>query len=166
MAETFTINDNDGKPHEYVLALHPALRGLAISAQLMSIGVEPLATLADAAISGEKLSALLLDALGTPEPGDKPMALSEQAEALIEDVDLVALLSDLDLPRVAVAVRSAISGVNLAALAPEILSECQRDGITLKPAAIDLAYAGNYVELLTACWRVIQVNRFLSLAGI
>lgn len=164
MAETFTLTGADDKPHEYTVALHPARRGLAITAQLMSIGAEPLATLADAAITGEKLSTLLTEALGDGEKN-----FSEQAEALIEDVDLVALLSDLELPRVAVALRTSISDIDLAALAPDILSECQRDGVSLGGAnggaTIDRVYAGNYVELLTACWRVIQVNRFLLLAG-
>lgn len=165
MSNTFTINDYAGQPHEYTVALHPARRGLAITSQLMSIGAEPLATLADAALTGDKLSKLIAAALGDDTPGAKKKPIDEQLDALIADVDLVALLGDLELPKVAVAFRSAISDVDLADLAPAILSECQRDGTTLEALAIDRVYAGNYVEMLTACWRVIGINRFLLLAG-
>ena len=161
--ETFNLTDHKGDSHEYTVALHPARRGLAITAKLMTIGAEPLATLADAALSGEKLSKLIVEALGDKGEDKKP--LGDQFEALIEDVDLVELLADLELPKVAASLRSAVSDIDLAALAPEILSESQRDGKTLKPETIDRVYAGNYVEMLTACWRVIQVNRFLLLAG-
>ena len=167
MAHTFNLTDRAGIAHEYVVALHPALQGLAITAELMTIGAEPLAKLADSALTGARLSALLAEALegqdgddSAPKPG-----ITSQLEALTEGVDLLELLGDLDLPGTAAAFRSAVDGRDIAAMAPRILAHTCRGSDTLTPDVIDRVYAGNYGELLQACWYVIAANRFLVLAG-
>ena len=138
----FTLPDADGVAHRYVLLPHGATEGQRIVFQLVALGAEPLARLAQGllTIEGVSLKRLLND----------PAAL----KTLGEKLDVAALGGDIK--------RSIASMPDQ--LTAALVSRCTRDGKQLSnPSHFDTAFARNYGELARLLWEVIRVNRFLSL---
>lgn len=144
--ERFTLADAEGVEHAYTVSRHPASQGLEIVFVLLGYGAGALApfvrTLLDGGVS---LSSLM---------GGK------------EDSGIDEVLRGVDFGAVAGEVKALLGGPDGRPLVSKLLTYTHRDGQRLADsAAFDLAYTGNYLELLTACWKIIGINRFFPLPG-
>lgn len=160
MIQTVRIAGADGVEHEYMIVPMTVERGVPIMLRLYAAAAGPL---------GELLKGLLgalWDALsddGESSGGlqamlDSPAAAQALGDA-IRDMDLGAVGRDLQAalldPR-----------VNASGLFSDLLTDVRRDGKRLGDGIeMDVAYRGNYVEMLRAAWEVIRVNRFLPAFG-
>ena len=135
--QTFTINDDDGIPHSYLVRLHPASDGRVLALQIGAMGVDVFAgLLVTAALSAVK--------------GKNPLDT-------ISTDQLTAALAGL--PKVVNSITPAMIDA--------ILKHTDRDGRPLMARIeFDHAYSGNYGELALAIWEVIKANRFLPVSRI
>jgi hypothetical protein len=151
----FVIVGADGLEHRYTVVLHDAVAGQAIMWDLVALGAEPMARLAESALKSEQVIAGLSSALASGGAGK------------LLDGGAAELLGGLDLGSVGADVKRAITSMPMPKLTRDILRHTTRDE---KPLANDgvfgSAYQGNYGELLRAVWEVAKINRFLSLPGI
>lgn len=132
----FTLTDVDGTARQYVVPYFPVDRGIVLVGRMAGILSGPLATVAGAAAagiaSGAKLSEVLEQELG----GLDTEAVANQLRTTFMSGAPAELLLDL--------VRPAI-----------------RDNKPLADAKErDAAYAGNYLELIQAAWKVAEGNGF------
>lgn len=132
----FTLTDADGDAHDYIAPLFRADDGVQMVGRILGICSGPLATVAGAAASaiagGGKLSDVLEQELG----GIDTEGVANQLRVTFMSGAPAALLIDLVKP-------------------------ATRDGQKLAQArARDDAYAGNYLELLQAAWKVAEGNGF------
>ncbi len=145
--ERFTLADAEGAEHAYTVSRHPAGQGMEIVFVLLAHGAGALApfirTLLDGGVS-------LAGLMGGKEDG--------QIDQVLAGVDFQAVAGE---------VKALLAGPDAIPLVRKLLTYVHRDGQRLADtAAFDLAYTGNYAELLAACWRIIGINRFFPLPGI
>lgn len=152
----FDLIDADGNSHHYVVNLHPGMEGFRIVARLAELGAEPIARLASQAMAAEGvLDALQLAVRGDPAANAKLSAVSSKLDFGAAAKELRPLLADSP------------------DLVMRILAHTQRDrALPGQPSSMvafkgkdgqtwfDAAYAGNYGEMLAACWKVVALNRF------
>jgi hypothetical protein len=139
--ESFDLVDADGRPHTYLVTLHPAEEGARILWALLAVG-------------GEPLGAVLQSALGS-------VALEGATLESLLDTKLDTLAA-VDWSKVGHDLANTIRQTDMTGLSRMILRHTVRDGAQLADStAFNLAFRGNYVELMQAVWRVIRVNRFL-----
>lgn len=139
----FTLPDAEGVAHRYVLLPHGATEGQRIVWQLIALGAEPLARLAQGLLTAEgaSLRGLL----------DDPNTLKAMGARL----DVSALGADL---------KRSIQSMPMDAITASLVSNVTRDSKQLSnPSHFDAAFACNYAELMRLLWEVIKLNRFLSL---
>lgn len=144
----FTLKDASGQEHSYRGVPHGAIEGQEVMWQLVALGAEPVARLAQLALSSSNVRDLLN----------------------ADGAKLQQILGGADFSTVGADVRKALVATNMSKLAREILRNTMRDGKPLSVDAsgngvFDQAYRANYGELLQAVWRVVQANRFLPLPG-
>lgn len=140
----FTLKDGAGDVHEYTVMRHGAVEGQDVMWQLVALGAEPIARIAQIALVSGNIRELI----------DADSAKLEQ------------MLGGADFSTVGADVRKAIVATNMSKLAREVLRHTSRDDKPLHDnIAFGNAYSGNYGELLQAVWRVVQTNRFLPLPG-
>lgn len=145
--KTFTLQDGEGRQHEYEVQLHPPTEGMEIMWQLIALGAGPLGS----AIKGFLTNAAGGGTFSLRGMMDDPEGLSKLAGA----VDFAAVGNDI---------AAAVMKANRAALVRAILCKTSRDGKRLESVlAFDEAFVGNYGELIRAIWEVVRANRFLSL---
>ncbi len=141
---SFQLDDAEGNAHQYEMYYHPAGDGFRISVELVQALGEPLLrALGDFAdIAQEAVSAA---AEGS----------AEAMEGLLDGVDLGAAMG---------ALRS-LDPDTLVDLGKRLLCKSTRDGAWVKGHAFDKAYQGNYTEMYSALWRIIEANRFIPFLG-
>jgi hypothetical protein len=151
----FVIKDADGNDRRYEVTPHNAVQGQAIMWDLVALGAEPVARLADSALKSEEVVAGLASALASGGVGK------------LLDGGAVELLGGIDLGAVGADVKRAIVSMPMQRLTRDILRHTTREGRALSDDTVfGLAYQANYGELLRAVWEVVKINRFLSLPGI
>lgn len=156
----FALTGADGKPHSYMLNLHPAIEGQIIVWRLIAAGGEPLGRLLSDALSWEDLFGLLVAGI----KGGKAEAL----DRLLDDPKaLQGLLAKLNLRGIGVDLRAVVlSDLDVAGLARDTLRHTFRDGVPLdNDTNFDAAFAGNYAEMLRAVFRSVRENGFFALSG-
>lgn len=157
----FTIKGADGEDHVYECMAHPPDEGLDIIWILISLGGEPLARLAQSAMASvaDEAGKETEDLMEEDEDGNA-VATTSMAKILagLEDFDL----ETLDLSGAAKDLTSSIMSLPMTSLVKKMLKHCTRDGKSLeKKSEYDRAYTANYMELMTAVWRVVAANNFL-----
>lgn len=139
---TFSLTDAQGVEHAYSVMPHNADAGFALSAQLVELGIEPIA-------------AGIGQALAAAGPDGIRGLLDADASGLLASVDIGALGKRLG-PLVAA----------LPKLRPELFRAVTRDGAALSsPVHFNAAYQRNYAELYLAIWKIVEGNGFLPLPG-
>lgn len=147
----FELTDARGQPHSYLVTEHPAGDGMEIMYALLAMGAPTVLSLAGAALKSEDLVRAMFHALSGEEGGIDLGGVSE----------LATMLAGLDLGSVGAELGRALGTGKAPDLTRKVLSRTLRDGQALAgKGAIDLAYQANYAELLTAVWKVSQINRF------
>lgn len=144
----FTLTDANGKPHDYLVTEHPGGEGMTIMFELLALGAPTVLGLAGAALKSEELLGSVIG------------AFKAEGESTAGDVsELARQFAALDLGSVGNELGKALAMGKAPELTRKILSRTHRDG---RPLAthIDIAYQANYLELLTALWRVCSINRF------
>jgi hypothetical protein len=145
-AVSFEING-----HQYLTTLIPAEEGIGILARLISLLGEPLAGVAEAVLKDPSKLAAIVKAANTP--GD-----STKVEDVLSGVSLSSLGRDL---------RNGLTQVQAAPLIRDITRTTHRNTRPLRDdAEFNAAFRGNYFELLSLVWKLIQINRFFPLPGI
>lgn len=138
----FTVLDNQGKPHNYVVSLFPAEEGIRLLGEVMGIVSGPLATVAGAAA-------------GAISEGGK---LSDVLERELGSLDTEAIANQL---------RTTFMSGAPSKLMLRLVTGATRDNQPLRSSsALDDAYAGNYVELVRAAWKIAEGNGLSPLAFI
>lgn len=132
----FTLTDAGGVARQYVVPFFPVDKGVHLVGRLAGILSGPLATVAGAAAagisSGAKLSQVLEQELG-----------------------------GLDTEAVANQLRATFMGGAPAELVLDLVRPAVRDGKSMAdPLERDSAYAGNYLELMQAAWKIAEGNGF------
>ena len=139
---TFTLVDIEGNPHEYLVPLFRTEEGVKLLGRLMGCLGGPLAGIAGAA------------AAAFAAEGSLSAVISREVASL--DTDAVANQLRITF----------LSGAP-ADLLLDLVRGATRDSKPLsQPLAIDDAYAGNYLELVQAAWKVVQGNGLLPLSSI
>lgn len=153
--EEFTLYDADNVAHSYIIVPHPASKALKLVWRLVQSAATPLARLITSADNLPKLIEALLEA-------------SEEGK---EDLDVIELLKslDLDFSQAATDFFTVVTATGEEWVTRELLEYTKRDGLSLKQKTrdgdfnFDQAYQANYGEMMEACIKAVQVNRFLSL---
>lgn len=158
----FDLEDWNGNRHQYLVTEHPAEEGMAILYELLGLGAPTLLGLAGAALKITDVATLL--------SAFRPAAEGEEARQDPGTAgELARFLDALDLPSVGREITRALALGNAPKLTRKILGKARRDGQPLwEDGAFNLAYQANYLEMLTAVWRICQINRFfpqLSTSG-
>ena len=135
---TFALDDAEGNSHQYEMYYHPAGDGFKISIELVQALGEP-----------------LLRAIGDFADAAQEAVSGGSAEGLLDDVDLAGAMA---------ALRSLSPDV-LVDLGKRLMCKTTRDGAWAKGQTFDTAYRGNYTELYSALWKVIEANRFIPFLG-
>lgn len=158
-AMNFELTDRTGNPTYYVYRYHDASDGpsggATISLRLIAAGIEPLGrVLAEtlrAVQDSAEIKAMLADALTNPNTtvSITDLISGDAVGAFARDFRTVMMSGAID-----------------AKLINDILSQTYRNGERLTPAVIAQAYAGNYVELYAAAFRVAKENGFFPVPGI
>lgn len=144
----FELYDADGNAHEYVITPHPASEALKLVWAMIRAAAQPLARVLEGNI------VQLYEAF----TGEEDITI----EALLEDLDIDLADSAKDLFEV-------LFSTGEEWVTRELLNHTTRDAQPLKAGtrkgdfAFDMAYQANYGEMLEACYKSVQVNRFLSL---
>lgn len=153
----FTLTDSKGKPHRYLVDLHPPTEGQAIVWALLAAAAEPIGRIAaDVITSDEILAALAELRTGEGSTLDDPAALK-------------SVLSRLDFARLGADVRAVLTSktIDMPELSRALLRYTMRDDKPLDdPNAFNDAYRGNYGELLSALLRIVRENGFFPVSGI
>ena len=152
-----SISDNDGNVHQYRIHLHPSGEGLALATDVL-------------AIVGPSAGRGFFDALRTMAsnpalrvPDDATDEQKAAAEAKREAAFL-SVLADLDAQTLLQSAMTAlVARGGLQTIAPRLLKFTLRDGAKMDDAgALDMAYTGNYGELMKAMREVIDHNGFFE----
>lgn len=149
---TFELIDARGASHSYTVTEHAAGEGMEIMYALLGLGAPAVLSLAGAALKSEDMVRAIMGALGGGD-GESATDLSS----------FTAMLADLDFAKVGSEVSLALGSGRAPLLTRQILKNTYRDTRRLTEAGIDLAYQANYMELLTATWKVCQINGFFPL---
>lgn len=150
---TFHLTDAQGARREYITTLHPARAGQGIMFQLLALAAEP----------GTRLITLAMD---MPEVIGAIQAHLKGEDEGAGDFDLQEAVSGVDWVQIGSDLRKTLGDPRLAPLVFKLFEFTIRDGADVSQGhAFDMAYRGNYVELLTAAWRIISFNRFFPLPG-
>lgn len=162
MIHSFDLKDAKGESHTYEVVPHPPSEGMDILWILMGLGGEPVARLAQSVIA---------DALqGVGESDEKPMTVGPDG-SVKPSIGFSRIMDKIDLEKVdfsgaARDLRLAMASLPMTELVHKLLKYTSRDGKSLavtdsKKLNFDQAYTANYMELLTAVWRVVAANGFL-----
>lgn len=144
--ETFVLKDQKGAEHSYSVQPHPASEGTRLVLTLMGLAGEPL---------GRLFQSKAADLITQFQAGEISL-----------DADLGGLLQSVPWPAIAKDVRNAIACLDGQGLFSDILKYTMRDGKPLSQGIVfDIAYQQNYIELLRAVWKVVEVNGFLGFIG-
>lgn len=144
--ETFVLKSQRGTEHSYSVQPHPASEGTRLVLTLMGLAGEPLGRLFQS-----KAAELITQF---------------QAGEVSLDSDLGGLLQSVPWAEVARDVRTALASVDGQQLFLDILKYTLRDNQQLSSSGVfDIAYQQNYIELLRAVWKVVEVNGFLGFIG-
>jgi hypothetical protein len=147
----FQLTDAHGNVHDYVCQEHPAGEGMEIMFELLGMGAPSLLSLLGAAMSNGDGVRALLGALGAQSDEDAPPLDEDELAKLVRGIDLTLVSGEL---------ARVLGSKRGPALARAILARTHRDTHPLSGRHLDVAYQANYAELLQACWKVCQINRF------
>ncbi len=137
----FTLNDADGKSHDYMLVQHPADEGEEILWTLVGLSGEPLGRLAVSVLDGRQ--------------GPVRGLLDLNIEQLLASVDWAVVGRDIS---------SAVTRTRMPALTKRLLKYVSRDGQQLANELVfKTVFQANYSELLQLLFKVVEENRFLPL---
>lgn len=132
----FTLDDADGQSHVYRVKKHPAGKGQDIMWSLIAFGGEPLGAVV------------------------KKLAAAAQGEGGLD----AKVFANVDWGQAGRDLASSIGRTNMSGLSARLLSFTWRDDEhLLDPKKFDVAYEGNYAEMMMALWEVVKINRFLPL---
>lgn len=139
----FTLQDADGVDQLYSITPHPGSDALGLVWRIVHAAAKPLARLLEGNLGR------LLEAFSGEQNVDLPQLAAEldlRLSDAVEDVFSILMASGTtDITR-------------------ELLAHTYRNGRSLKQTQnFDDAFTANYGEMLQACYKAVQVNRFLDL---
>lgn len=144
--QKFNLTDADGDVHEYACQPHPAGEGTRLVVEVMSLAAEPI---------GRLLESKLTDLIEQFQTGE--ITLDDEIG------ELAGELQTVEWSKVAGDLRRVIAETNSPQLIAEILKYTKRDGQPLANSGVyDTAYQQNYLEMLKAVAKVVQINGFLG----
>jgi len=155
-----TIDDAEGRPHQYAIVLMEPEHGMAVMMRLYAMAAGPLGEALRGAMS--EVDSLLSGVLdGSPtvtELLDDPKAASSLV-GVLQAIDLGAVGKDVQMMLVD-------PQVDTAGLVRTMLAEVRRDNQRLGDSvAFNEAFRGNYFEMMKAAWEVVKANRFFPAFG-
>ncbi len=151
--EEFTLTDAVGNPHDYILTLHPATAGQAVMFQLMALAAEPLGRMLETLVGVEDFMTAIDSNLS-------------DAVAGVGDMDLGELLTSIDWAVLGNDIRKVLGDPKCTAIVKELFRHTLRDAQPMSETMpFDIAYRGNYLEMLNVMWRIIKFNGFFPLTG-
>lgn len=148
----FTLKSRDGNNHQYDVAMHPAIEGMQVSAQLGSLGIPTLVVALGSALESQEMRAAVAQAFA------KGGSSTDKSRGLDE---LMRIAGGFDFSTIGTEVRTALQDPRLATLVRAVLQHTTRDDVVLSgDVALNGAFTGNYMEMWKAVWEIVQVNGF------